>query len=391
MTPLGWLGRKTSTQTNKPEDSVFRLLPDSEGPVQMSSQVCTFTFYLSLQPFYARYDSFVEFLSAYDEKQAQKRKEIQERPIFQSNKAQKLDITVADKKKLNIIKNHLRTAGSKVSPFDSRRTQQPLKTSLDKLSLIIRRKPVKAADQTNQEMCVDNNSEEGVRVDDETVTDSRVAGETLDIVSGDKPLNDCDNMQKESYNDADTSVKDLEREKDELLFNKESELPGNDKIDRTDKLNVDSVKMEEDKSQRCDNSDIDERKTCLRHENDILIEKSELKPTFQENDLLLQTEKCLPKRGKAEVGKDVKFCEKESKPDYSNDTKCTIVLKVDNISTVCDIKRDTSSNMIKSEFKADIDQNTYNSTNAEIKPERKSLSLVSSYSDSDSDPVSDSS
>ena len=357
----------------------------------MSSQVCTFTFYLSLQPFYARYDSFVEFLSAYDEKQAQKRKEIQERPIFQSNKAQKLDITAADKKKLNIIKNHLRTAGSKVSPFDLRRTQQPLKTSLDKLSLIIRRKPVKAADQTNQEMCVDNNSEEGVRVDDETVTDSRVAGETLDIVSGDKPLNDCDNMQKESYNDADTSVKDLEREKDELLFNKESELPGNDKIDRTDKLNVDSVKMEEDKSQRCDNSDIDERKTCLRHENDILIEKSELKPTFQENDLLLQTEKCLPKRDKAEVGKDVKFCEKESKPDYSNDIKCTTVLKVDNISTVCDIKSDTSSNMIKSEFKADIDQNTYNSTNAEIKPERKSLSLVSSYSDSDSDPVSDSS
>ncbi|XP_045159726.2 coiled-coil domain-containing protein 130 homolog [Mercenaria mercenaria] len=81
-------------------------------------------------------------LESYDEKQSQKRKEIESRPLFQtSNKIAKIEDNSPENKKLDIIKKHLRNVktNNQTNPFD-RTKMNTLGSTISKQSLGIRRK-----------------------------------------------------------------------------------------------------------------------------------------------------------------------------------------------------------------------------------------------------------
>jgi len=59
----------------------------------------------------------VFLLSAYDERQAKKRKEIESRPLFQTSKRMKTDNTSPDNKRLSVLRSNLKAAKTG-SPFD---------------------------------------------------------------------------------------------------------------------------------------------------------------------------------------------------------------------------------------------------------------------------------
>lgn len=334
-------------------------------------------------------------VESYDEKQAQKRKEIESRPIFQSNKAQKLDISPSDNKKLNIIKKHLRTAGNKSSPFDSGRTKILSKSSLDKLSLGIRRKPEKAVSQTDKEFDVDNDSAVGISQElNESITDDIGIEAVSDIVSDVTVLEGSENrIGKKSSNEIASLVENVEGENDQFSLDKESTI--DDKIlvnsAKADQINTNMIKVEKTESQNCDKNNkngIAEHEKCAG--SLITADKSELKANFCETNQLCQAENLFVepmKTDRTANAKDVKATEKESKPGCDNDM-CVKATEVESFSTVCDTNTTTEG---KTELKTCTNKGVLNRNYPEIKVDSKKLSLVAPYSDSDSDSTSESS
>ena len=194
------------------------------------------------------------FLTAYDEKKVQKRKEIQERPIFQSNKVQKIDMSPANKNKLNIIRKHLSTAGNKSGPFDSVRSQSS-KAGLGKLDLGIRRKPVKIVDHTDKEVQMDKGIADDVRTGvDETVTASKVSVGTHSDMQDKETVIES---EKESSNESNSVTQFSEQENTSIDIHTELK---NDKHISANKLNIDQYKELRNESTFSDNLVQDEKK-----------------------------------------------------------------------------------------------------------------------------------
>ncbi|XP_060559881.1 coiled-coil domain-containing protein 130 homolog, partial [Ruditapes philippinarum] len=111
-------------------------------------------------------------LESYDERQAEKRKEIESRPLFDTgNKSARIEVTSPNDKKLDIIKKHLRTAkaNNHSSPFD-RTKMNTLGTTISKQSLGIRKKSLPKFTSPVQNLCdiKDNFSKSGNDTDTET-------------------------------------------------------------------------------------------------------------------------------------------------------------------------------------------------------------------------------
>ena len=309
------------------------------------------------------------FLTAYDEKKVQKRKEIQERPIFQSNKVQKIDMSPANKNKLNIIRKHLSTAGNKSGPFDSVRSQSS-KAGLGKLDLGIRRKPVKIVDHTDKEVQMDKGIADDVRTGVvETVTASKVSVGTHSDMQDKETVIES---EKESSNESNSVTHFSEQENTSIdkMMQVHTELK-NDKHISANKLNIDQYKELRNESTFSDNLVQDESKMLCKPE-DGQLKETEIKHRCLESDKLLQTEQGHQKTEKLKSEKDPLLIERGLKPEYDSDPR-----------------NNTFDNLVKTATGTDRERNTSNSINNEMKPDRKSLSLVASYSDSDSSTVSD--
>lgn len=326
---------------------------------------------------------YIKILSAYDEKQTQKRKEIESQPIFQPSKAQKLDVLPTDKKKLNIIRKHLQTMGNKkTNPFDPRGTKLS-KPVLDKVSLGIRRKPVNTVDQTDNDLCVGA----GTSVDmsgnsDKTVTDSpRTEG---------VPETKIDNLT-ENYDDMkeiNACDKDEHSENKNDLFSNETESrikeKGNDNIAEMDLIDVKSEKTDSSIYDRHKPETIDVSKdsgsivsTCMCKVDSTqeslkvdqsVLERKHVAYISVKLDTTLQ-EKCFKTDGK------------EPKPDCDNKTGA------EKNDTVCDKSSGTDVKEVSDKLEMKEDFRTV----TDIKVDNKNLSLVASYSDSDSDSCVESS
>ena len=310
------------------------------------------------------------FLTAYDEKKVLKRKEIQERPIFQSNKVQKIDMSPANKKKLNIIRKHLSTAGNKSGPFDSVRSQSS-KAGLGKLDLGIRRKPVKIVDRTDKEVQMDKGIADDVRTGVvETATASKVSVGTHSDMQDKETVIES---EKESSNESNSVTQFSEQENTSIdkMMQVHTELK-NDKHISANKLNIDQYKELRNESTFSDNLVQDESKMLCKPGEDGQLKEAEIKHRCLESDKLLQTEQDHQKTEKLKSEKDPKLIERGLMPEYDSDPKSNMI-----------------DNLVKPVTVTDRDRNTSNSISNESKPDRKSLSLVASYSDSDSSTVSD--
>ena len=300
--------------------------------------------------------------SAYDEKQVQKRKEIESRPIFQSNKVPKLDLPSPDNKKLNIIRKHLRTVSNKSSPFDSGKGQSSSKAGRNRLNLGIRKKTDKPQDsQSNEDSVTDYASLMDIGQDNaKTVTDSTEIEETIDITA-DEVVH---------------SVNSTESNK----------LVDSDKIDQIDSENIKAEKTDRLGCDKTENSDIDD---CDKYAG-FLISESELKPDIPENKWS-SPYKSLENVERSVDGNDLICTQEDSKPYYDPKPICVDYKSIiDRKAEGCDIKHDRNVKIEdRTESEASSDKDKLIKNLPEVKVEAKKLSLVAPYSDSESDSSSE--
>lgn len=308
----------------------------------------------------------MHIFSAYDEKQVQKRKEIESRPIFQSNKVPKLDLPYPDNKKLNIIRKHLRTVGNKSSPFDSGKGQSSLKTGRNKLNLGIRKKTDKPQDsQSNEDSVTDNASLMDIGQDnDKTLTDSTEIEETIDITA--------DEVADEVVHSVNSS--------------ESNKSVDSDKIDQIDS---ETIKAEKTDSLGCDkteNNDIDD---CDKYAGS-LISESERKPDIPENKWSSPF-KNLENVERSVDGNDLICTQEDFKPYCDPKPICVDdKSKTDKKAEGCDIKHDKNVKIEdKTEPEASSDKDKLIKNLPEVKVDAKKLSLVAPYSDSESDSSSE--
>lgn len=299
-------------------------------------------------------------VESYDEKQAQKRKEIESRPIFQSSKVPKLDLTSPDSKKLNIIRKHLKTVGNKSSPFDSGTRQSSSKSGIDKLNLGIRKKTDKPpVSQPNEDSDTDNEQLMDISQDnDKTVTDGTEVGKSIDITADVHSVNNTES----------------------------SKSVDSDKIDQIDS---DDIKEEKTDGLGCDETENSDIGDCDKYARS-LISVSELKPTIPENNRLSACKNLENVEGSADK-KDLIFTEEDAKPYCDSKPICVDdKSKIDRKAESCDIKHDSNvKTEDKTESEASSDKDTLIKNLPEVKVDAKKLSLVAPYSDSESDSSSE--
>lgn len=125
-------------------------------------------------------------VETYDEKQAQKRKEIESRPLFEpAEKISKTEPTSPESSKLDIIKKHLKLArnSAQTNPFDRTKmnTLGTAGTTISKEALGIRRKSLPKYESSTVKDVNEKaeNSSSFVNVTDTTDTENRLSNSTL--------------------------------------------------------------------------------------------------------------------------------------------------------------------------------------------------------------------
>ena len=321
-------------------------------------------------------------LSAFDEKQAQKRKEIESRPIFRPSKVRKLDVSssssskTSDNKKLGIIKKHLQNMENKrTCPFDSSRLKSSPKSTLDKVSLGIKRKSTgsvshETAKEVNSEEMVTSTETDAIThpVIDHSVTET--PEDRIDRNDSDSSENDRTSASESSEGDASylqsnvARIEDLENDSKCLNV----QVPVKDEM----------VKLEEMVNQSYQDLKHQIAKEIKEYSGDFKSICKDDFAEFPETDLSCVKEKLIGITKDTDETVNENYCESKHTCDSKHFSMAT---KSENCETVCDMKPKNDMEDVATKAKTEIDKESENIINID----RKSLSLIASYSDSDSD------
>ena len=363
------------------------------------------------------------FSPAFDEKQAQKRKEIESNSIFRPSKVQKLDSSPTDNKKLGIIKKHLLNVGNKKAcPFNSNRLKTHSKSSMDKVSLGIKRKlSGNASNETAKEVNVDVDTSLNVReVEADVPIGSRGTDNVTHSVIQDCQTETLDDMVDKHVSHSEDDIFSVSEPLDKDISN----LAQEDKIERNiSGSEKDRTPAESLESDICHfGNNITETEDLNNHSNVEIPVKHEIDNDFiRLGSIARQSFQDL----KHQIAKEIKVYSGDPTGNYKDDfadfsetnftaskEKFTLVssgtdetvegkyfelkhtcdrkdfsmtAESENCEAVCDIKpmNDLKNKVSKAGTEIDTERET--GVSHDTKCDRKSLSLVAIYSDSETD------